>query len=192
LAQQAMLLQPRMAAGVRAAHLRAIKAEILNSLNRPGLSLAGLAARHGVTPRHVQMLFESDATTFSRFVLDPRLVRAHRMLRDPRLAERTVSAIAYGDVSHFHRAFRRRYGETPSDVRTRTTLGLADRRTRPRRGTRPARLKGRTKSHERAKRNDGRWLDDAMGRQISGADVLATIAARAACDPKPKLPLSLP
>jgi AraC-like DNA-binding protein len=107
--------------GVRAARLHAIKTEILNSLNRHELSLAGLAARHGVTPRHVQMLFERDGTTFSLFLLDQRLARAHRMLSNPRLAERTISAIAYeagfGDLSHFNRAFRRRYGETPSDVR---------------------------------------------------------------------------
>jgi AraC-like DNA-binding protein len=100
---------------------RSIKTEILNSLKRHDLSLAGLAARHGVTPRYVQMLFESEGTTLSRFLLDQRLARAHRMLSDPRLAERTISAIAYeagfGDLSHFNRAFRRRYGETPSDVR---------------------------------------------------------------------------
>ena len=110
--------------GVRAARLHAIKTEILNSLNRHELSLAGLAARHGVTPRHVQMLFESDGTTFSRFLLDQRLARAHRMLSNPLLAERTISTIAYeagfGDLSHFNRAFRRRYGETPSDVRARS------------------------------------------------------------------------
>jgi AraC-like DNA-binding protein len=45
------------------------------------------------------------------------------MLSDPVLAERTISTIAYeagfGDVSHFNLAFRRRYGETPSDVRAR-------------------------------------------------------------------------
>jgi AraC-like DNA-binding protein len=107
--------------GVRAARLRAIKAEILDSLNRHELSLAGLAARHRVTPRHVQMLFESDGTTFSRFLLDQRLACAHHMLSNPLLAERTISTIAYdagfGDLSHFNRAFRRRYGETPSDVR---------------------------------------------------------------------------
>ena len=43
------------------------------------------------------------------------------VLRDPRFAERTITAIAYeagfGDLSYFNRAFRRRYGETPSDVR---------------------------------------------------------------------------
>jgi AraC-like DNA-binding protein len=107
--------------GVRAARLHAIKTEILNNLNRRELSLAGLAARHGVTPRHVQMLFESDGTTFSRFLLDQRLARAHRMLSNPLLAERTISAIAYeagfGDLSHFNRTFRRRYGATPSDIR---------------------------------------------------------------------------
>jgi AraC-like DNA-binding protein len=110
--------------GVRAARLHAIKTEILNSLNRHELSLAGLAAHHGVTPRHVQMLFESDGTTFSRFLLDQRLACAHRMLSNPLLAERTISTIAYeagfGDLSHFNRAFRRRYGETPSDVRARS------------------------------------------------------------------------
>ena len=107
--------------GVRAARLHAIKTEILNSLSRDELSLASLAARHRVTPRHVQTLFESDGTTFSRFLLDQRLARAHRMLSNPLLAVRTISAIAYeagfGDLSHFNRAFRRRYGATPSDIR---------------------------------------------------------------------------
>jgi AraC-like DNA-binding protein len=107
--------------GVRAARLHAIKTDILNSLSRHELSLARLAARHRVTPRHVQTLFESDGTTFSRFLLDQRLARAHRMLSNPLLAVRTISAIAYeagfGDLSHFNRAFRRRYGATPSDIR---------------------------------------------------------------------------
>ena len=107
--------------GVRAARLHAIKTEILNGLNRHELSLASLAARHGVTPRHVQTLFEGDGMTFSRFLLDQRLARAHHMLTNPLLADRTITTIAYeagfGDLSHFNRAFRRRYGETPSDVR---------------------------------------------------------------------------
>jgi AraC-like DNA-binding protein len=107
--------------GVRAARLHAIKADILASSSQHELTLAALAVRHGVTPRYVQMLFETEGMTFSRFLLDQRLGRAHRMLSNPRLAERTISAIAYdagfGDLSHFNRAFRRRYGETPSDVR---------------------------------------------------------------------------
>jgi AraC-like DNA-binding protein len=54
-------------------------------------------------------------------VLAQRLKLAHRMLIDRRLSERTVSSVAldagFGDISYFNRAFRRRYGATPSDVR---------------------------------------------------------------------------
>jgi AraC-like DNA-binding protein len=59
--------------------------------------------------------------TFTEFLLDRRLARAHRMLSDPRFAERSITSIAFdvgfGDLSYFDRAFRRRFGETPSDVR---------------------------------------------------------------------------
>jgi AraC-like DNA-binding protein len=107
--------------GVRAARLHAIKTQILNGLNRQELSLAGLAARNGVTRRYVQMLFEREGTTFSRFLLDHRLARAHRMLSDPRHYDLSISAIAFdvgfGDLSHFNRAFRRRYSQAPSAVR---------------------------------------------------------------------------
>jgi AraC-like DNA-binding protein len=108
--------------GLRAARLHAIKTDVLASLSRHDLTLAEIALRHGVSPRYVQMLFEREGMTFSQFLLDRRLTRAHRMLSDPQFAGRTISAIAYasgfGDLSHFNRAFRRRYGESPSDVRT--------------------------------------------------------------------------
>ena len=43
------------------------------------------------------------------------------MLVDPSFAHLRVIdivlAAGFGDVSHFNRLFRRRYGETPSDVR---------------------------------------------------------------------------
>jgi AraC-like DNA-binding protein len=43
------------------------------------------------------------------------------MLADPGFAAWTIGAIAYeagfGDLSHFNRSFRRRYGASPSDVR---------------------------------------------------------------------------
>jgi hypothetical protein len=73
--------------GLRAARLHAIKADIRASLGEQGLSLTTTAARHGVTPRCVQTLFESDGTTFSH------------------------SCSVKGSRA------RRRYGATPSDVR---------------------------------------------------------------------------
>lgn len=108
----------------RAARLRAIKTDVLQALGDHDLTVTAIAARHHVTPRYVQMLFESEGTTYSRFLLLQRLAVAHRMLCDPRFAARTVSAIAleagFGDLSHFNRDFRRRYGESPSDVRAAT------------------------------------------------------------------------
>ncbi len=107
--------------GLRAARLHAIKADIMNSLSSPGLSLTQIAVRHRVTPRYVQALFEEDGVTFSAFLLDGRLAHVHRMLRDPMQLTRPISSIVYeagfGDLSHFNRAFRRRYGATPSDIR---------------------------------------------------------------------------
>jgi len=107
--------------GVRAARLAAIKSDVIAHLGDGALNVNAVAARHGVTPRSVQLLFEGEGITFSQFVLERRLAAAHRMLSDPRHAGMTVAAIAlaagFGDLSHFNRCFRRRYGAAPSDVR---------------------------------------------------------------------------
>lgn len=86
-----------------------------------------VAARHKVTPRYVQRLFEEAGATYTEYVLGQRLARAHRLLTDARQAERTLTAIAFevgfSDLSYFNRAFRRRFGATPSDVRARSAAG---------------------------------------------------------------------
>jgi AraC-like DNA-binding protein len=108
-------------AGVRAARLQAIKSDIAARLFDCSLTIAAIAARHGVTPRYVHKLFESEGTTFTQFVLRQRLDHAYRMLRDHRFAMRSISSIAYdvgfGDLSYFNRAFRQQYNATPSDIR---------------------------------------------------------------------------
>ena len=107
--------------GARAARLRAIKEDITSLLDQPDLSVATIAARHRINPRWVQRLFEGEGTTFTEHVLAQRLVRAHRLLTDPLHASQKVSTIAldagFGDLSYFNRAFRRRYGMTPSELR---------------------------------------------------------------------------
>src|SRR5262249_19632154 len=103
-----------------AARLRAIKSDIVENFARADLSIGEIAARHGLTPRYVQMLFESEGATFSEFLLEQRLACAHRMLTDVRFAERSITSVAFdagfGDLSYFDRAFRRGYGATPSEV----------------------------------------------------------------------------
>lgn len=111
--------------GVRVARLRAIKADI--ATHGAHLSADEIAARHRLSPRYVRKLFESEGTSLSDFMLSQRLERAHRLLCDPRQSGRSITAIAFdagfNDLSHFNRAFRRRYGATPSDVRTRALKG---------------------------------------------------------------------
>jgi AraC-like DNA-binding protein len=107
--------------GLRAARLRAIKTDIADHIGSGNLSIGELATRHRVTPRYIQMLFETEGTTFTDFVLNARLLRAHRMLTDPRLANRPITSVAFDagfqDLSYFNRTFRRHFGGTPSDVR---------------------------------------------------------------------------
>lgn len=107
--------------GIRAARLRGIKAAIERQLGEPDLSIHGIAATNGISPRYVRKLFQDEETTFSDFVLSRRLERACRMLRHPEHTASTIAAIAYacgfGDLSYFNRSFRRRYGMTPSEYR---------------------------------------------------------------------------
>jgi len=107
--------------GMRAARLRSVEADIARHLGRHDLSAEAVAARHAISPRYLRLLFEGEGTTFSEYVLGMRLAQAHRMLSDARHDSLSISAIAFssgfGDLSYFNRAFRRRYGATPSDVR---------------------------------------------------------------------------
>jgi AraC-like DNA-binding protein len=108
--------------GVRAARLQAVKSEIMRNLGDYGLSVAAVAARHGVTARYIHKLFESEGRTFSEYVLDRRLFAAYRLLTNRRLANRSIASVAYdcgfADLSYFNRTFRRRYNATPTDVRS--------------------------------------------------------------------------
>lgn len=109
---------PSPAAG-RQARLAAIKADVEACLGEREVSAAALAARHGISARYVQKLFEAEQTTFSAYVLGRRLDRARQLIAGE--AGRPISAIAYdvgfGDLSYFNRTFRRRFGMAPSRLR---------------------------------------------------------------------------
>jgi len=108
--------------GVRAARLRAIKADIEAHLAHGGdLSPGAVAKRQQVSDSYIRKLFGGEGTSFSEYVLARRLLLAHRILTDRRWAGAGIASIAYdagfGDLSYFNRAFRRCYGTTPSGVR---------------------------------------------------------------------------
>ncbi len=108
--------------GLRAARLKAIKDHILGKIAQHDLSLGDVARSQQISESYIRQLLAETGTTFTDFVLGGRLARAHRMLLDPHYLDRSISAVAYeagfGDLSYFNRTFRRRYGATPSDIRT--------------------------------------------------------------------------
>jgi AraC-like DNA-binding protein len=109
--------------GLRAGRMAAIKSYIAQHLNRHELSVGEVARANSLSPRQVQRLFEGEGTTFSEYVLGRRLVLVYRALTIPRLRQRSIGDIVFdagfGDLSYFNRAFRRRFGLSPSEVRNR-------------------------------------------------------------------------
>lgn len=112
--------------GIGAARLQLARREIARRLGDPEFGIAALAASQGVTPRYLQRLFERDGASFSDVLRDGRLDRAFALLGDPDRAGSSISTIAFdcgfSDLSHFNRCFRRRFGQTPSDVRAAAML----------------------------------------------------------------------
>jgi len=115
--------------GIGARRLRAVKKHITQNLAQAALSLNDAAAACQLSARQVQRLFAGEGTTFSQYLLNKRLARVHTALTDRRQANRSIGEIVlasgFGDVSHFNRAFRRRYGLAPSDLRHGETTELA-------------------------------------------------------------------
>lgn len=98
------------------------RAHVLERLHDPDLSVASVAAHQGVSARLLQRLFAERGLTLSRMILEARLDACHAALRDPAQRSRSVLAIAvahgFSDPSHFARAFRERFGTTPSAARS--------------------------------------------------------------------------
>lgn len=119
--QRAHSRPPEPAAAIRKTRFAAIQADVLANLSRVGLSAKMIAQRHGITDRYVHLLFEETGQTFSRFVQEERLKRAFTLLTDPDRAQLQISEVAFEsgftDISTFNRAFRRRFGGRPRDVR---------------------------------------------------------------------------
>lgn len=83
-----------------------------------------LAADHlGISLRTLHLRFQKTGQTFGRWVLDNRLDACRTALSDPAQRAINISDIAYrwgfSDLSHFHKAFRVRFGETPREWRKR-------------------------------------------------------------------------
>jgi AraC-like DNA-binding protein len=87
----------------------------------PDLTPERLAAELGISKRYLQQLLAGSGTSFVQELTATRLDRASDMLTDPRAGGLTVGEIAFRcgflDPGYFTRAFRKRFGRTPSEWR---------------------------------------------------------------------------
>ena len=106
---------------IQTARFTAIRDDILAGLGQRDLSAEILARRHGVSERYVYLLFERRGLSLGQYITEQRLKRALAMLIDPSRHQMKISDIAFAagfaDLTTFNRAFRRRYGDSPRDVR---------------------------------------------------------------------------
>jgi len=101
---------------------RAIERHIDTNLADPALGPDSIASRFGLSRRSLYLLFEdSDSSGLSGRVREQRLARA----ADDLQAERSCSVLevamrwGFGDLSHFSRLFKRRFGASPGAWRSR-------------------------------------------------------------------------
>lgn len=100
-----------------------LKATVDRRCGDPRFGVAQCAAAAGISERYVHKLFAANGPTFGAYLLEQRLLMAAGMLREPGRAHLPIATIAYdcgfSDLSHFGRAFRRRFDRTPGEWRRR-------------------------------------------------------------------------
>ncbi|GAA2994059.1 helix-turn-helix domain-containing protein [Streptosporangium longisporum] len=98
-----------------------VRAFVLRNLGDPGLTPQTIAEAHGISRRQLNRLFQDQDLPVAAWVRQRRLARCHRDLADPNLRSEAVHVIAcrwgFADAPSFTRAFRARYGMTPTEHR---------------------------------------------------------------------------
>lgn len=108
--------------GIRAARQREIVSAIAAGFADPNFSPQSVARKLNLSPRYVQDLLQELGFSFTDRVMELRLERARSMLADPRHHRLKVIEIAlacgFNEVSYFNRCFRRRFGSSPTQLRS--------------------------------------------------------------------------
>ncbi|MBN8950750.1 MULTISPECIES: helix-turn-helix domain-containing protein [unclassified Rhizobium] len=115
------LLQAKSMANPLGVLLQRIKDFIDINLERPDLTVALIARRMGCSVRYVYRAFAVECLTPSDYIWDLRVQKAAAQLREANGYAGEISGIAFAlgfsSSAHFSRAFRHRYGVSPSQWR---------------------------------------------------------------------------
>lgn len=113
-----------------ASYLLAAKQCIMDQLADPTLTCERIAAQTGISTRHLARLFALEDNQPHRFIMEKRLQGALRLLSSKEVRGLDISEIAYSQgftsQAHFARAFKERYGKTPSEARAMTVAKAAE------------------------------------------------------------------
>jgi len=108
-----------------AARVELARERILTHSDEPH-TLASLASSVGMSAFHFARVFRSlIGAPPHRLLRDVRLDRARCMLLDGQSVTTTCYAVGFGNLSHFIRSFRRRFGTAPSLLRKKTQAGTS-------------------------------------------------------------------
>jgi AraC-like DNA-binding protein len=123
-------VEPRLAPALARAAMKIADSRIAD----PDLSPSSLARELNVSVRTLHRAFATVEESVAAYIRRRRLERARAELATP-LRRPGVSEVAarwhFADSSHFIRAFRKQYGETPAQLRGATHAGPADRGGQP-------------------------------------------------------------
>lgn len=104
-----------------AARLEIALGYIANHFDMPNLTIAAVARDQDISPRYLQRLIETTGSTFSERIQELRLQFACELLTSDNQRRERISDIAlrvgFSDIAHFNRSFRRRFGDTPRNIR---------------------------------------------------------------------------
>lgn len=102
----------------RSKALERVKRWVLDRIDDPDLSIHEMASENAMTPRTLNRLFAEDGTTATKWIQQRRLNLAYTLLTEggvDRVSNAAYQA-GFGDITHFGRVFRAKFGVRPSDL----------------------------------------------------------------------------